>query len=88
MHKYKIGQMVRIIDTPFIQPAYRHFIGAVTTIIDICDVHHLAYHLDITNGNQKLCASEYSLRPIDDKSTWEEFEKITGFNPSKEIASG
>lgn len=97
--KYHVGQMVQIIESPYIPVGMRKLIGVTTTI------SAAMYRASVINGLEgwwyllKLKASpEFSyrahqdlLRPIYDgdlPSSWATFEKICGFNPAIEIVNG
>lgn len=98
MAKFKVGQMVRIVGTGRNTRQDRMYVGRVCTVLDtyIDSRGKRRYEIDIPTDNPRsvrknLTPWEELLAPVNDppaqeKTTWEEFLKLTGCDPRKEPA--
>ena len=96
MAKFHIGQMVYIIESIDIAPEARFAIGSITTITGLVPPPYWAitqeqwYELELNIQGIPINAAERILRPINDgdpsrdqKTTWDEFKRTCGIDPSK-----
>lgn len=98
MSKFKVGQLVRILPSPprhnSCPECRRRYPGTICTIIrgPWIDRRGLTrYEVDVPShhDNRNLRPVESVLAPVSDpppqeKTTWEEFIKLTGIDPRKE----
>lgn len=74
MHKYKIGQMVEIVDNGYVLPRHKQYIGLITKITGFDDGDH--YNVE----GISVAVYETALRPINPpaQGSWKTIATLLG----------
>jgi hypothetical protein len=89
MAKFKVGQRVRYIGPALLARHIHMKEGVVRALQPRADLDYVHYEVRFDIGERFACAEQF-LRGLYDgdlPSTWQEFERVCGFNPTRVPAS-
>jgi hypothetical protein len=86
--QFSVGQKVQIVIAPPSHPELRNAVTEITDVVafNLPSLSYSIYRYRVAALAQTWTCAPHVLRPIDDKpdtTSWDEIEKLCGWNPTK-----